>query len=181
MHILRGTWLLILLAVLSGCDNTPDTAHPLSYNKNGITFSYPGNWTVTEEGVNEAMRYVIVEGPGNGLFLAQIYPKDDALDIAAFAEWFSAESNQSLPVGKVDKVSFAVSERRFGAKTLSGIKEEFAVVLLGERVPHVREYYAERSADSIAFMVSQSSTEDGPTVGPALSQILASFTSRAVK
>lgn len=170
-----GIALIFLLALLSGCDNTPDIANPLSYSKDGITFSYPGNWRVSDSGGTESTRYVIAEGPGDILFIAQIYPRDEAVELDEFAEWFSEEAGNNMPIGKADSTSFSAINQHFGEKRLTGVREEVSMVLLGVKVPHVREYYAEPSSDQVVFMVGQAPREDWTAVEPGLSLIISTF------
>lgn len=174
-----GRLLLVAgLVLLGGCDNSADIARPSSYQKNGITFSYPGNWDITGEDANGAMRFVIVEGPGNGLFLTQVYPKEQAVSLEEFAKWFSAEAARSTPFGTIETISYTNIDKSFGTRTLSGIKEEFAVIVLGQRVPHMREYFSIESGERVAFMVGQSTRDNQRAVQPGLDLIMGTFATR---
>ena len=45
---------------------------PKSYNKGGVTFNYPGNWTVTEDGLaDESVRYLFLETAGDNFVSIQ--------------------------------------------------------------------------------------------------------------
>ena len=39
-------WLALLSA---GCETAPDLQHPRFYLSDGISFRYPGNWSVTDD------------------------------------------------------------------------------------------------------------------------------------
>lgn len=166
---------IALLAALTGCSKAPDVANPLRYAKDGISFAYPANWRISDSGNNESIRYVVAEGPGEVLFIAQVYPRDKALPLNEFAEWFSAEARSAMPFGEAKSTAFSDIEKDFGEKRLLGVREEVSIVLLGIGVPHLREYLAEASAEQVNYLISQSSSEDWPDVEPGLRLIITTF------
>lgn len=170
---------IALLAALTGCGKAPDIANPLRYDKDGIGFAYPANWRISDSGSNDSIRYVVAEGPGEVLFIAQVYPRDKAVPLHEFAQWFSAEARGAMPFGEARSAAFADIEKDFGETRLSGIREELSIVLLGMQVPHLREYFVEESADQVTYLISQSSSEDWPVVEPGLRLIIATFAAGA--
>ena len=48
----------------------------LKYEKDGLSFSYPANWEVTEDFVSEDVRFVFVESPGDAIIKIEVYDYD---------------------------------------------------------------------------------------------------------
>jgi hypothetical protein len=48
---------------------------PCQFNKFGVTFLYPDNWTLDEEGTRAGKRSVTVSSPGGAFWSVSIYPQ----------------------------------------------------------------------------------------------------------
>ncbi|MBN1912696.1 MAG: hypothetical protein JW818_23440 [Pirellulales bacterium] len=48
---------------------------PLEFNKWGIRFSYPDNWTLDEDGTSAECRTVTVASPGGGFWTLSVLPR----------------------------------------------------------------------------------------------------------
>ena len=76
-----------VLLASSGCEKRADVVNVQEYSQDGIFFSLPGNWDVSEDvpESEETFRYIIVETPGDALFMLFKYPKEDSsgLDVTA--------------------------------------------------------------------------------------------------
>ena len=166
-----AVWTVLLLGLV-GCEKTADISSPVKYEKDNISFSYPKNWKVTEDVVQQEVRYLFVESPGDAMFVAQIYAKPDAVSLSEFVEWFSSHSKEEIPIGNISESSFSdIEETAFSP----GIKESFSVSVLGGKVPHIREYYIRESSKKVAFLIAQAATEDLGKVEPGFNLILSSF------
>lgn len=169
------TILIITLVTLTGCERAADISSPAFYEKQNIRFSHPGNWDVTEDVTQVDIRYLFVESPGDAIFIAQIYKKEDAVSLNEYAKWFSEQSKQETPFGDIGGNSFSQVSKQMLSGTHAGIKETFAIELLGETVPHVREYYSVETDTKVAFLISQTATEDLAKVEPGFDLIYGSF------
>jgi hypothetical protein len=172
--LMLGIWAILLLGLL-GCEKAADISSPIKYEKENVSFSYPQNWKVTEDVGQQDVRYLFVESPGDAIFMALIYSKNDAVPLSEFVEWFSSQSREETPIGNVGKSSFSAVEKNKFSPRMKGIKENFAISLLGEQTPHIREYYAMDTKNKIAFLVAQAATEDLSKVAPGFDLILSSF------
>lgn len=169
------TFSIIFILSLFGCEKTADISSPLRYEKQSIRFSYPANWKVTEDVEQSNFRYLFVESPGDALFTAFIYSKQDALSLSEFAAWFSEQAKQETPIGNIDKNSFSAAEKATMSGIKTGIRESFSIVLLGQQIPHIREYYFINASNKVAFLISQTATEDLTKVEPGFNLIFSSF------
>ena len=79
------TILITFLFTLIGCgERSADIKHPKSYFKNGLKFSYPGNWTITSDEGPASFRSITVETPGEAIVIIQIY---DASEVTSLREY----------------------------------------------------------------------------------------------
>lgn len=173
IHIL--TISIIIIFSLIGCEKPADISSPMSYEKQNIRFSYPSNWKVTEDVEQEDIRYLFVESPGDAIFLVQIYSKQDAVSLREFSEWFSAQAKQETSIVNIGNSSFSATEKIIEIGRKKGIKEAFSMTLLGEHIPHIREYYLIDTNNKVAFLISQTAREDLSKVEAGFNLILSSF------
>ncbi|MDJ0986748.1 MAG: hypothetical protein QNJ26_14495 [Desulfobacterales bacterium] len=166
---------IFLVCFLFGCERPADVASPLMYDHHSIRFSYPANWQVTEDVEQPGFRYLFVETPGDAIFIAQIYSEQYALTLDEFAESFSESTKQEVPIGKIEENVFFEAEKETTSGMQIGIKENFNIVLLGEKVPHTREYFSINTIDKRAFLISQAAAEDWIKVEPGFDLIFSSF------
>ena len=166
---------VLLICFLLGCERPADVASPLMYDHQSIRFSYPANWKVTEDVAQPGFRYLFVETPGDAIFIAQIYSEQNALTLDEFAESFSESTKQEVPIGKIEENAFFEAEKETASGFQPGIRENFNMVLLGEKIPHTREYFSINATDKRAFLISQSATEDWIKVEPGFDLIFSSF------
>ncbi|RFA29286.1 hypothetical protein CAI21_09375 [Alkalilimnicola ehrlichii] len=161
---------LIVIAGLAGCEKAADVASPELYEKHGVSFSYPGNWKITEDAQQGSVRQIIVESPGDAIVIALIYPAADAVSLNEFAERFASHVQQEASIITMDKATFSSSP-----EANTRIRERFNVSLLGVKVPHVREYNRAEGGDTVAFLVSQAAEEDLAKVKPGFELIVDTF------
>ncbi len=167
-------WTIFLLGLL-GCEKAADISSPVRYEKENISFLYPHNWKVTEDVKRQDIHYIFVESPGDAISIVQIYSKSVFVSLSEFVEWFSSQSREETSAGNVGKSSFSTIERPTFSTGLKGTKENFTINILGEQLPHIREYYAMDSNNKVAFLVAQTATEDLSKVEPGFNLILRSI------
>lgn len=168
--------ILFSLIVFSACEQLAETENPRVYRKDGITFTHPGNWRVTEDVEEDGYRYVILETPGDALFMVQVYEEDEAYDLDSFVESYSDQVKTEAPFGTAEASSRSPIERLIDGELRTGIYERFSLRLVGIRVPHVVEYYRIESGGRVYFLISFVSDEDLSKVSPGFDQILGTFT-----
>lgn len=165
----------VLLFVLAGCEEEARISVPARYEKGDVRFSHPQNWRVTKDVEQKNVRYLFVESPGDAIFIAQIYPKKNAVSLDEFIERFSAAAREKTPIGNLSKSSFSPVVEPTSSPGKKGVKESFSIELLGQSVPHVREYYGIDAGDKVAYLIFQTASEESSKVEPGFHLILSSF------
>lgn len=162
--------ILIIALSLAGCNKAADISSPNHYNKHNIQLSYPGNWEITEEESDDNFTYLALEG-GDAMFIIQVYAKEETVPLEEFVSIFSETTKEALPFGDIVDISFSKTEKKIMSGKRIGTKELFSVKLLGQKVPHIREYYAVDSGEKTLFIISHIPTENLPQAAPGFKLI----------
>jgi len=154
---------LLILSILTlvGCgERAADIKNPNPYSKNGLKFSYPGNWTITSDEGSDSFHHLIVETSGDGIVIIQIYNAEDPISLEEYAADFSKSMSTSMPIGNV------VNSKEVTKKSNSNteINETFSIELLGQKVPHSRRFVLKKFGSQVCFLIFQVPTEDKPNV-----------------
>ena len=170
--------ILVILSfafLVSSCEKIAETGKPQQYKGDGFSFTYPGNWNISEDVDEEGMRYLIVESPGNAIFLAQVYDEETAPDLDTYAQWYSDQAKTQMPFGTAEPGKRTKNERRIDGELRSGLYERFDVRLAGTRTPQILEYYRVDSGGKAYILVSFVPDTDLDQVSPGFDQIFGSF------
>jgi hypothetical protein len=167
--------LVLLLAVvgLSGCERKARTDKPKHYDRQGVSFNYPGNWKIAEDSSELGIRSIEIETPGDAILIIQVYPAplDDDLrtQAATFAEAMREEGTGLVSIGP--SKSGTVKKWR-GYERLS---EKFTISAAGEAVVHKRAFLRKKVGDKQLFCIAQVASEDSHLVQPGFEQVLGSI------
>ena len=158
--ILKFIGTILILSLVASCDRAADVSIPVSYNKKGVNFSYPSNWKITEDDEQNDIRYVLLESPGNAIFIIQVYLSEDAVSIREYAEWFSEEAIKETPIFERTEGSFTKVKAIVDGKEVPGLRQDFSINVFSLPVPHVSEYYRIEKGNKVAFLISQAAEDD---------------------
>lgn len=165
----RVVALISIALLLAGCWETPaDISNPQTYDKDGLTFTFPGNWTVTEDVTADQLRYLFVETPGEALVVVQVDSSGHTENLKSFAESFSQRATTETPIGDMAQNEFGPIEKRLAYEV---IQEKFSITLLSVEVPHTRIYFRKASGDKTIVIINQAADEDLASVNPGFDQI----------
>lgn len=187
VRILFAVALGLVPTLVVSCERSPDLSSTSFYSKDGISFSYPGNWTVskdaTEAGDTE-YRYLFVESPGDAILIIQRYKPAIDLTLEEFAAELKttrdAEVEGMFQVGdfrpmhvksEIDSQVQAI----IAGETRDGIRQSFAISVLGEKVPHYSTFFRIDDLQQTIFVVAQAATEDWELVEPAFQLVQSSL------
>ena len=171
-YFTRLTSLVLLAGLFAACGEKPaEIENPRDYKKGKITFQYPGNWEVTEDVEQAGIRSVIIESPGDAVLILQTFPANLAPDIKTFAKIFAAELKKEVPVGEVGDSKLTPREKDSGFEVL---KDNFALTLAGEKIPHTRFFHRKKIGQTVSFIVTQVSDEDLSLVEKGFAQVVSS-------
>jgi len=167
---------LSLFCILTfGCERQADLTNVKKYAKDGVSFSIPGNWKVTEDINNHGFRYLFVETSGNAIITVNIYPKEHSISFQKYVEKIIEGSIKEFPLGTRTKGTVSELASSFEGRTLHGYKNEFVVSLAGVNVPHEQVFYSFNSDLQIAYVSSQVATEDLSKVKNGFELVLSTF------
>jgi hypothetical protein len=170
---------LVLLTIIQyyqlNSEETADITSPATYNKGGISFSYPGNWEIFEDKGYGDIHYVLIESPGNAIFSIQICPNQEAIPLQQFAEQFPEIAKQEAFFSKKGKSSFSDLEQSENSGGLYGVKEEFSIKALGFQRQYIRRYYLATNDTQTIYLISQAATKNLSKVDDGFSLILKKF------
>jgi hypothetical protein len=178
---------LLLALPLAGCETSPELRRPQSYSKDGISFRYPSNWSVSEDVETpgaSGYRYLFIDSPGSATVIVQHYQPGTALSVEEFAGNFHRKLIET--VGDVARVGplkpfsgqagNAVPVRAVVAGVpRGGIEYSFSISGAGQQVPHKFRAFKVESASATTFLVAQAATEDWDLVAPGFDLVLGSF------
>lgn len=146
-----GLLMASTLVGLTGCERvmgffsepTAQVDEPLRYEKDEISFQYPGNWKVAEEVTQEngiELRTINVESAGNALLMIQSFKPGVEIDLAAHIELTMGAMQEEVGKqvgGLADSTRGSVTdfEREFLGARRAGKKAAITITALGEKVP----------------------------------------------
>jgi len=167
--------LTLILTFFVGCgEPKPNLSDKKTHTSGALSFKYPENWKVSDEGGQGDVKYIIIESPGNVIVIIQTYSQDYNPDLTQYAKNFSKNAAKKTSIAKTSNSKFASIPEEAGFQFVS---EDVDVVLLNESIPHRRLYGTKILGDRRVFMISQASTEDVSKVQPAFDLIRDSLSS----
>ncbi len=175
------------LLAATGCERKADTAHPKSFDAEGLAFRYPGNWKVstsTKEISSAHLRVITVETPGDGLVMVEEFRPALPIDLKEFLGTMVDEMRKEL-AGKTKGIlslerprTTPVTRTILGAPR-DGLRYQFELGVLGEKVAETTDGYLVTLPDRALIFVMQAPDEDRGLVEPGFAQLLDGATVRA--
>lgn len=164
------SWAWLLWVVVCGCEQRADVEHPRVYEREGLSFQYPGNWKANGQVLEGGLQHVELESPGDAIIFVQRFPfeGEELLDVEAYSRELSMSAKEEMPIGelhpgKISQITFKRSDQ----VELKGHRESFEVSLLGQRVPHERVIFGYPPGLPRVVVVCQIATEDMKKARPA--------------
>ena len=144
----------------------------IEYRKDGLAFSHPANWKVTEDNPEIGARYLFVESPGDALVMIFLF-SDEPEGLEAFAKDFAQNRAQAEANVRIDGSRFKPHTRTVGERKYEGFVETFNVTVLDNALQHTCYYY---QTDDGVHVCAQVATEDLQQVEPGFDTILGTIT-----
>lgn len=170
-------FIIVLLALVS-CERQADLNNPATYSGNGLDFSMPSNWKVTEDEEDSGFRYLFVETPGDAIVIISIYSKQNSPALLEYVNWAIESSTREMPFGSRSEGSIAEFQKTIGQQRFSGYRNEFMVSVAVVDVPHITEYYLIETDSASVFLTAQVSLEDRAKVEQGFDLLLSTLTLR---
>ncbi|CAN5470715.1 hypothetical protein BH20ACI1_BH20ACI1_20630 [soil metagenome] len=131
------------------------------YEKNGLSFSHPNNWKVTEDSfLDDGRRIINVEDSDNTLFIITLLKPGHTIDLKEYSEDFIKGMASDIPLGKIAEVKDDEANRTINNQNYLGIRKRFSITLLGENVPHTIDFFLVTQQENDAVIVISAPDED---------------------
>ncbi len=153
---------------------------PLRYEKDAISFSYPGNWKVSDETSNEngiELRSINVESAGNALLMIQSFKPAVEVDLDEHIEITMKAMQEEVGKqvgGLADSTRGAVTpfEREFLGARRPGRRAAITITALGEEVPSSVALHGAVLEDRTVLLFTTIPDEDRESVEPGFNQVI---------
>jgi len=156
---------------------------PQRYEKDAISFTYPGNWNVTEETNLEngiEVRNITVASAGNAMVMIQTFEPAVPIELGAHFEVVMTAMQDAVDkqiAGLADGTRGAVTdfERAFLGEQRAGKRGEITVTILGEKVPGLVSMFVAGLGDRTVLLFSTVPDADRAKVEPGFDQVIDSL------
>lgn len=173
MNLIPTALTLCATLLLVACgERAANVAQPKHYDKDGLTFLYPGNWQIDEDDNTVSVRLVSLTTTGEGMAVVQIFPLEIAGSLEDYAQAFSDETAAAVPMGKLTGSKFTPQPDADGYKCL---KETCTMKLMGQSTPHVRYYRSRDFGNQRCYLFCQVADEDLKNFEEGFKQIASSL------
>ena len=153
--------LLILVSVygfvLGGCDKIAQNIPFTRYENDGIIFSSPFYWSVSEEKTGTDHKLITVSGPLGSAILLSVYPSERAITLSEYSRMIS-ESFKALDkvYGAAEPdIEFTVVEDIIGGQKVTGIREIYYDNPGAVEAPLKRDYFLIGRKKSVVYLLFQ--------------------------
>ncbi len=158
----------------------PDVDNPKAFELDGLSLSYPGNWSVSQE--SEAVENVTIttatfESTGNAMLIVQQFAPSVPLDMSELATEYAStiQSSASTEMGGIATVNVGASteiSREILGASRNGRQTHMSISVLGESVPHTLDVLGAELEDRTVVFISQVADEDRAKSLPAFELIM---------
>lgn len=178
MNRVSNSLLVFCCLILVGCsEKQADIEKQNQYEKDELSFSYPGNWDVTEDSVTDGWRIIFIESPGDALMSIEVYANDESFELQEFVELSIDELRSAMPdmLNMSETIAINEIETNLTNSVLNGYRYEFSLSIIGIEVPHVNDNFMFTYKDKTAYISSQVATEDLEKVKNGFQLVLETF------
>ncbi len=155
---------------LCSCERPADTKNPKQYSKNGVGFSYPGNWKVTEEEFfTKKIFWFYVESPGDSWLFVESETTKQAQPLKEYAKEFGE-------LQSVDYWFWKFQPQSIKPDGAGGLEEKAVFWMAGEKNEYyTRHYRTMKFGKFTLYLVAQYPDADRKKVQPGFDAIIQSF------
>ena len=161
-----------LSALVISCEPKADLENIQGFSVDGISFSLPGNWSVTRDETtvqDGEIRHIYVESPGDALVILLEYTPGVDLTVDEFAAEYmrnvDEEAKDVFSIGPIQPIAASGGTRAriedpIAGALSEGVEISFGISVLGEVVPHKCRIFKHETNHSDVFIISQVAEED---------------------
>ncbi|WP_120497448.1 hypothetical protein [Kiloniella sp. EL199] len=166
---------LLLAFVLFACEEQADLSNSQAYAKDGVSFTMPGNWKVTDDTAEEGFRYISIESSGDAVVGVSVFYNSVRIELEDYVDLIIENFNAELPVGSRNRgevFEFTPDNRE---NIIKAIRNQFAITLASVEVPHTSDFYEMMANSDSVVIFTQVSDEDKDLVQQGFDQLINSL------
>ncbi|WP_020592042.1 hypothetical protein [Kiloniella laminariae] len=118
-----------------------DLANLMSYEAEGVSFEFPGNWQVVADEESDGVRTLFIQSSGDALLSITVFPSEYAMALDDYIELVIANFDSDPAAGRRDRGSLTERELNIGDRVVEGRRNEFIFSFLSLEIPHTADYY----------------------------------------
>jgi len=168
-----GFLIALIILLLSACNNKtsePELSSPNVYQHDNLTFSYPGNWKITDEYTeeDEGVEYysIVIDSSQDGICILQFAQPETDETLEQYADDYISdlvgdveESSMQLVQGEINQEAKPIQARILG-KVREGLSRQFSVSILGEKISYHATFYKFNHQGHSIFLLSNVPIEE---------------------
>lgn len=178
---------VLALLAFTGCERKADVAHPRAFEADGLSFRYPGNWTVTAKVkpvATSQLRIITIETPGDGLMMLEEFRPAIAIDLKEMMDGIVNGMGGGLASKTKGVISLEHSRSTPVARPIlgaprDGLRYTFDLAVLDEKVAHEADGFFAALPDRTVLIFMQAPDKDRALVEPGFGLIVDSLAVRA--
>lgn len=160
--------------------NTPATPEIAAdgtalYQKNGLAFSMPQDWKVTEDVSRNGARYLFVEPPGNAVVVVNVFTKARELGFKEYVNNMIDEAIKETTTANRTRGSLTEVQTPLKGHNFHGYRNDFSITLATITVPHTQTFYDFATPTQTAYVSFQAANEDMAAVKEGFDLVLSTF------
>jgi hypothetical protein len=178
MH--RALWPLVFLLVLLGCSRPADLEHPRSYDRDGISFDYPGNWTVTKEAAENGIRSIELDSPQGAHVSVMVFGKEEGTGPEELAIRYAGMLQRRFEAmgGRVEAEMTVKVNTDIDGRSRDGLKRRLGVHINEEKEVYHQTVYAVPHPEGMTGLGFQAKDKDVLDTIRGFELVLSSFRRR---
>ena len=131
------------------------------YSKDGVKFTYPDNWKITEDNIIEGKsRFINLEDADNSIMAITLPEAGYTFELKEYSDNYVESMKTEIPIGTLTDSSTEDTQRKINGQQNQGIRKKFSITLLGEKVPHIVDFFSVPSREGDAIVLIQVPEED---------------------
>jgi hypothetical protein len=166
---------LLLAFVLFACDEPADLANSRSYEKDGVSFTLPGNWKVTSDNSEEGFRYIDIATSSDAVAGISVFSNGTTIKLEDYIDLIIDSFNDLLPVGSRDRGEVFQLGVDQNDNVLKAIRNQFSITLADVEVPHIADFFEMKAPSDRVIIFTQTTNEEKDLVQKGFDQLINSF------
>lgn len=136
------------------------------FDEGGLSFDYPEGWAITDDEIQDSVRYIFIQGPNDSVSIIQQHPLAEAPSLEEFSTRYSEETQVRLePISGepsptvVAQPEFMIINRDLEGKAYEWVVERVPGNIGGMAISDYREFFRKDSENYATYLINQVSND----------------------